>query len=239
MPRPQSEIWQYFSVHDNSKGKGAKARCSYCGHEQACGITRLHRHLLRKCPNIPTNLRDELRQKEEGRSNAQLNIAMNAANAASNDLDNPFDCTIGSLQTSVHSYDQTSASQQQKEDMSHAVPLPARTATERPQAQAFLDWHLSRAMFAANIPFEAIENPLFVDFLKRLQPNYVPPKKSRLQQFLLKEQHWDLINWNDADPVSSIPEQQQQKQQPTISNRMNQGTLTNTQPITTDMEGAL
>ncbi|KAG0193043.1 hypothetical protein DFQ28_006784 [Apophysomyces sp. BC1034] len=81
---------------------------------------------------------DELRQKDEERNNAQLNVAINSANAASNDLGKTFGRTIVSLQTSAYPYDQTSAPQQQKEGMSHAVPLPARTDTERPQAQTFL-----------------------------------------------------------------------------------------------------
>ncbi|KAI8077185.1 hypothetical protein BDF21DRAFT_422274 [Thamnidium elegans] len=99
-----------------------------------------------------------------------------------------------------------------------------------------LDCQLARALFSAKIPFESIEDPHFIDFLKRLQPNYTVPKKRRLQQFLLKEQHWDLIPWdNEADLLlsrtnhqpSPPPLMQQQQQQRRMLNTNNSSALSN------------
>lgn len=59
--------------------------------------------------------------------------------------------------------------------------------------QATLDRSLARALFAADVPFKAIENPHFLQFLNRLNPNYKPPTQMQLQQLLLKREHWDIL----------------------------------------------
>jgi hypothetical protein len=59
--------------------------------------------------------------------------------------------------------------------------------------QATLDWSLARALFAADVSFKTIENPHFVQFLNRLNPNYKPPTQRQLQQLLLKREHWDIL----------------------------------------------
>jgi hypothetical protein len=59
--------------------------------------------------------------------------------------------------------------------------------------QATLNWSLARALFSADVPFKAIENPHFVQFLNRLNPNYKPPTQRQLQQLLLKREHWDIL----------------------------------------------
>jgi len=59
--------------------------------------------------------------------------------------------------------------------------------------QTSLDWQLARALFAADVSLRAVENPLFIQFLGRLNPNYKVPTWRQLQQLLLKREHWDLL----------------------------------------------
>ncbi|KAF7730131.1 hypothetical protein EC973_002739 [Apophysomyces ossiformis] len=166
-----------------------------------------------------------------------------------NDLENSLDYAVRVLHTPVALHDRsatttaTNVATTTTARQSISIASSSASSIERPPRQAFLDWHLARAMFAADIPFDAIEHPLFIDFLKRLQPEYVPPKKSRLQQFLLKEQHWDLIKWGNTDSTSNPPAPQHQRHHSSSPGRSDQLSQRNQDnyslSITADMQGAL
>ncbi|KAI8644829.1 hypothetical protein BD408DRAFT_412585 [Parasitella parasitica] len=226
MPRPLSDSWQYFELLSSENGRKKKAKCSFCGHEQAAGITRLHHHLLYRCSMISPEMRDQLRQKQDDRNGMLLPQPLTPANCHAdstmqnilnpspassilNPHSNYFDAALSPTTSSgfsgpnpiafTPSIDNSNQrNQQQRQDHSQEQQQIERS-------QAMLDWHLARALFSANISYEKIENPHVIEFLKRLQPNYVIPKAKRLQQFLLKEQHWDLIPCIKSDTSRQIP----------------------------------
>ncbi|KAI8987314.1 hypothetical protein BDF20DRAFT_849393 [Mycotypha africana] len=298
MPRPLSDSWQYFELLPPDNGRSRKARCTFCGHEQAAGITRLHQHLLYRCSRIPADIRDQLRQKQEDRNRdaSPPHNSHNNNNNGRNDISLPsrqenrhvqfqpsqtvqyhFDPTLQNTLSSsntsaiiansssnsnssknhhhlsTNSADHTTATtsispyyeaaltgtpatasqnnnfsttttsfafspspatpqqaleqprilQQQHSVLSSSSTSQAQTPQDE-NSQALLDWHLARALFSANIPFEAVENPYVIDFLRHLQPNYVVPRGKRLKQYLLKEQHWDLISWEEATAAATV-----------------------------------
>lgn len=270
MPRPLSDSWQYFELLAPDNGRSRKARCSFCGHEQAAGITRLHQHLLYRCSRITPDIREELRQKhgDRGRDsppkgsellshshhslphtdsvNYHFDSALqNTLNSNNNNSTNNNANHQSPTNMNPHStYYEAALSPTASTNFSTANPIafpssnpPSNSLGHQPphhqhhqqqqqqqqeRSQSMLDCQLARAFFAANIPFESIENPHMIDFLKRLQPNYIVPKGRRLKQYILKEQHWDLIPWeNDPDlilnrqahsPPPPMLQQQQQQQ---------------------------
>lgn len=276
MPRPQSDIWQYFTVHEGPEGQGRKARCSFCGHQQACGITRLHQHLLRKCPRIPIDLRNNLQQREDARGRVVVSAATMAnltavqrqalersdrsasataaaaAAAAAHDIGYSMEIDRALSTLAAHGisplqptpYDALPASnllqqQQARSPFRFDAPSPTlqyapansnsailatttaappgsmttNTSSQQARTQSMLDWHLARALFSANIPFTVVDNPHMAEFLRRMRPGYVVPRPQRLQQYLLKEQHWDLIPMNDDNAPSPFPSADTQQQQ--------------------------
>ncbi|KAK4512485.1 uncharacterized protein ATC70_003186 [Mucor velutinosus] len=238
MPRPLSDSWQYFELLSPDNGRSKKARCSFCGHEQAAGITRLHQHLLYRCSRISSEIRNQLRQKQDDRGhdtpvphrndllhsqpsstvNYQFdptlqNILNSSPTSALNTHSNYFDAALSPTTSTAFSTanplsfapNTDSINQQQQQQYHHTQQQPSQQQRQPDRSQAMLDWHLARALFSANIPFDKIENPHIIEFFKRLQPNYVLPKARRLQQFLLKEQHWDLIQGSESNAAQQMP----------------------------------
>lgn len=216
MPRPQSEIWQYFEISENEGGR-RKAECKYCGHQQVSGVTRLHQHLLRKCTAIPENIRAELLQKEEARANIP-NTAMAAAARYSRQSPRPPPSYAATTSNGHLAYSATIST---LHGLSSTPPrdTPIMYTTNengddldapQPRTQSVLDYHLARALFSADIPMKVVENPYMADFLRRMRPGYVVPSAQTLHQYLLKEQHWDLIAWKkgDSQPSSDPPAHQ-------------------------------
>ncbi|KAI7904793.1 uncharacterized protein BX663DRAFT_503548 [Cokeromyces recurvatus] len=111
--------------------------------------------------------------------------------------------------------------------------------TDNNRSQAMLDWQLARALFSANIPFESIEHPLMIDFFKRLQPNYVVPKGKRLLQYLLKEQHWDLIQWDDNRQQQRLSPGRMINNTTTTTTTTTNRLLSSLHSPTTDLDGSL
>lgn len=226
MPRPLSDSWQYFELLSPNNGKSRKAKCSFCNHIQSASITRLHQHLLYRCARISSEIRDQLRQKQDGRGNdsparnrdellqpqSSSNVNYHFDSALQNTLNphsNYFDAALSptastNFSTANHiaftsSTDNMNQQNQQQQQHHHHSNQQQQQHQQQPdRSQAMLDWHLARALFSANIPFDKIENPHIIEFFKRLQPNYTVPKARYLQQFLIKEQHWDLIQWNES-----------------------------------------
>lgn len=217
MPRPQSDTWRYFTIIEGPDGKGRKASCSYCGHQQACGVTRLHQHLLKKCPNIPPSLRAELRQREESR--ARSSPPQQQANHDSNNNEKYPAMDIDRALSTLAAHGISTSRQQQQQQETTTQPIDSNSTSsstttssimasgqqQQQQEQAMLDWLLARALFSANIPFNAVEDQHMISFLKRMRPGYVVPKAYKLQQHLLKEQHWDLIECDKSDPTTIRP----------------------------------
>ncbi|KAI9496195.1 hypothetical protein BDB00DRAFT_785642 [Zychaea mexicana] len=71
-------------------------------------------------------------------------------------------------------------------------------------SQRMLDYNLARALFSASIPFNVVNNQEFATFLKRMRPGYAVPKPHVLQQYLLKEEHYDLIPQDQQQHSSSV-----------------------------------
>lgn len=236
MPRPLSDSWQYFELLSPDNGRSRKARCSFCGHEQAAGITRLHQHLLYRCSRISSEIRDQLRQKQDdrghdtsvpGRSellqsqpssnvNYQFDPTLqntlhsspaSALNTYSNYFDAALSPTTSTTFSAANPLSFTSTADNLNQQQHHTQHPQQRSQQQQQpdRSQAMLDWHLARALFSANIPFDKIENPHIIEFFKRLQPKYAVPKARRLQQFLLKEQHWDLIKDNELQTAQQMP----------------------------------
>ncbi|KAI9486150.1 MAG: hypothetical protein EXX96DRAFT_547834 [Benjaminiella poitrasii] len=272
MPRPLSDSWQYFELLSPDNGRNRKARCTFCGHEQAAGITRLHQHLLYRCSKISADIRDQLRQKQEDRSKTESVSSIRSTDMLQQrhlqqqppqQVDYHFDPTLQNTLNHHNSYYETSGTASNSSSNHTMSPTHTHFSTSAPpyplvttnthhsdshptaafqpassstatnsttnslggggmttpptaslpsttqhadttnRSQAMLDWQLARALFSANIPFESIENPMMVEFFKRLQPNYVVPKGKRLLQYLLKEQHWDLIRWDNENTTNS------------------------------------
>lgn len=222
MPRPTSDIWQYFStVPSDTKVK--KAKCSFCGHEQSSGVTRLAQHLIDKCQAIPHNLRDDLRAKQDVKGKGPAaSVGAPYQVHDTGGIEDAFAMLAGPPHHGLSSVPSSTLHQhfagpaapaaaappqptQQQHRFSVPAPagntsLPGISAPLDPQDQATMDWHLARAFYAAEIPFSAVENPHFVDFFKRLRPGYVIPRKRRLQQFLLKTEHWDILEYEIQKP---------------------------------------
>ncbi|CEP10778.1 hypothetical protein [Parasitella parasitica] len=229
MPRPLSDSWQYFELVSPDNGRNKKAKCSFCGHAQAAGITRLHQHLLYRCSRISSEIRDQLRQKQDERESETLPLqkrndilplqTSSTANyqfdpALQNNLDpspttalnphsNYFDATLSPMTPTSFSTPIPLAFTSNIDNLNQKKQQQQQQQLDG--SQAMLDWHLARALFSANIPYDKIEDPHIIEFFKRLQPSYVVPKAKRLQQFLLKEQHWDLIPCNESDTTHQIP----------------------------------
>ncbi|RUS31395.1 hypothetical protein BC938DRAFT_477901 [Jimgerdemannia flammicorona] len=212
MPRPTSDIWQYFStVPSDTKVK--KAKCSFCGHEQSSGVTRLAQHLIDKCQAIPHNLRDELRNKTDvkgkGTTGApyQVHDAGGIEDALAMLAGSPHHGLSSVPSSTLHHPFTSSTSTQATPQQRFTVPSPSAnprmstiSAPMDRSDQTTMDWHLARAFYAAGIPFSAIEHPLLIEFFKRLRPGYTLPCKSRLQQHLLKTEHWDLLEYEEQKP---------------------------------------
>ncbi|KAL9544492.1 hypothetical protein MBANPS3_007593 [Mucor bainieri] len=250
MPRPLSDSWQYFELLSPDNGRSRKAKCSFCGHEQAAGITRLHQHLLYRCSRISSEIRDQLRQKQDDRGHdtpvpprndllhSQPSSTVNyhfdptlqntldpSPTSALNTHSNYFDAALSPTTSTTFSTANPLSFAPNTDGLNQQQPQQQQHQHQHPQqqpdrSQAMLDWHLARALFSANIPFDKIENSHMIEFFKRLQPNYVVPKARRLQQFLLKEQHWDLIQAQQmpspptpTPPLHATSQQQQQQQQ--------------------------
>jgi hypothetical protein len=109
-------------------------------------------------------------------------------------------------------------------------PSSATIRTNVQPDQAMLDWYLARALFSSNIPFESMEDPHMLEFFRHLQPNYTVPDSRRLKQYLLKEQHWDLINRSHETRHSTL-EQHSRVNAPSTS--------TTTRMSPEDLEGNL
>ncbi|KAI9271851.1 hypothetical protein BDA99DRAFT_501166 [Phascolomyces articulosus] len=298
MPRPQSSIWQYFTIVDAPDGKGRKAKCNYCNHQQACGVTRLHQHLIRKCTKIPETLHEDLLQKEAARGKsltlqatqrsamtqevlqllqqrqqqqaqqqntheqqqassssssyqtieidrALSTIASNSlatANSAAlraaaavttiqqqqsssttssslssgnnNNMNNRYENLSSPSSPSPHSYSNphhhhyhhhpTSNSHHSSSNSNGTTDTPGNLASSDPMSQRMLDYNLARALFSANIPFNVVDNQEFATFLKRMRPGYAVPKSHVLQQYLLKEEHYDLIPQEPQNQQNSL-----------------------------------
>ncbi|KAI8891145.1 hypothetical protein K501DRAFT_327811, partial [Backusella circina FSU 941] len=201
MPRPLSDSWQYFTLLDSDSGKSKKARCTFCGLEKAASITRLHQHLLFRCARIDPDIRGQLRQKEQEEDIQQEELKRQPQ------------------QIEPKQYYQQQGS-----------PTSSTVRTDVLPDQAMLDWHLARALFSSNIPFESIEDPHMIEFFRQLQPNYTVPDSRRLKQYLLKEQHWDLIN-RYHEPPHSIMEHH--------NNRINASSSSTTRMSPEELEGNL
>lgn len=256
MPRPQSDTWRYFTIIEGPDGKGRKASCSYCGHQQACGVTRLHQHLLKKCPNIPPSLRAELRQREEARARSSPpQQQQNHHDSNNNNEKYPAMDIDRALSTLAAHGISTSARQQQQQQETTATQsidnysstssssgttssLMASGQQQQQQEQAMLDWLLARALFSANIPFSAVEDQHMISFLKRMRPGYVIPKAYKLQQHLLKEQHWDLIECDKSDPATIRPCSPTRNTTPALSTATSNSTTSSSNSTTTTTTGS-
>ncbi|KAI8149756.1 hypothetical protein BJV82DRAFT_663036 [Fennellomyces sp. T-0311] len=231
MPRPQSSIWQYFTIVEAPDGKGRKSRCNYCNHQQACGVTRLHQHLLRKCTKIPVALKEELLQKEAARGRASLPAPSSAhprlarlpgaplqqqqgydqaeieralSTLATHGIPTNFTTNSNStIRPSTSRYDTISSPSSPSPQYSNNNSNSNSLASSDPMSQRMLDYNLARALFSASIPFTVVNNPEFATFLKRMRPGYIVPKTQVLQQYLLKEEHFDLIQPDQPSSSSS------------------------------------
>ncbi|KAI8576475.1 hypothetical protein K450DRAFT_256899 [Umbelopsis ramanniana AG] len=181
MPRPPSDIWNHFTTYDDPGSRIKRARCHYCDHQQASSITRLYRHLTRICPHVPDVVRQELSSRNLGKGKHHPPFVTYETNTTA-DLDDALQVLARA------SYNLPST--QVSSSASRVVVSPGNLDVSH---QATLDWSLARALFAADVPFKTIENPHFVQFLNRLNPNYKPPSQRQLQQLLLKREHWDIL----------------------------------------------
>jgi len=190
MPRPPSDIWHHFTTYDDPSSRVKRARCHYCDHQQACSITRLQKHLSRTCPNVP----DVVRQEITSRSLSRLKTV---TPFVTYDADPPTDLDAALQVLARASYNLPSTS---VAAATRGVAGSFSTTGKLDSSiQTSLDWQLARALYAADVSLKAVEHPLFIQFLTRLNPNYKPPKWRQLQQYLLKREHWDLLVDRMAD----------------------------------------
>ncbi|ORY91001.1 hypothetical protein BCR43DRAFT_498337 [Syncephalastrum racemosum] len=211
MPRPYSEVWKYFNVLDGGNGRQRKTSCKYCGREQTCGVTRLQDHLIRRCTQIPASLKQLLHARQEDNVLKRKRRLEERSNGRSERHHLPAP-VLPPPSTSTQSnedpaYDGMNRALRSLAERAipNATPLaPAPTTTTNTvntvsqRTQSMLDWHLARALFSSNTSLKAVEDPHMAEFLRLMRPGYVVPRAHRLQQYLLKEQHWDLI----PDPAS-------------------------------------
>ena len=181
MPRPPSDIWNHFTTYDDPGSRVKRARCHYCDHQQASSITRLYRHLTRICPHVPDVVRQELSSRIAKEKNVPPFVTYEPNSSAA-----ALDDALQVLARASYNLPSTQVSA----SAARGVATPSNLDVSH---QATLDWSLARALFSADVPFKAIENPHFVQFLNRLNPNYKPPTQRQLQQLLLKREHWDIL----------------------------------------------
>lgn len=184
MPRPPSDIWNHFTTYDDPSSRVKRARCHYCDHQQACSITRLQKHLSRSCPNVPDVVRQEITSRSLGRLKTMAPFVTYDTNPPT-DLDDALQV----LARASYNLPSTSATAAAR-GVTGSLPTAGKFDST---VQTSLDWQLARALFAADVSLRAVENPLFIQFLGRLNPNYKVPTWRQLQQLLLKREHWDLL----------------------------------------------
>jgi hypothetical protein len=206
MPRPPSDIWHHFTTFDDPGNRVKRARCNYCDHQQACSISRLQRHLTRNCPNVPDIVRQEVTSRSAGRFKNIVPF-VTYDTGPSTDLDDALQV----LARASYSLPATSSTVPTTRAVNMSTPPAGKIDSSMKNS---LDWQLARALFSADISLKVIENPLIVQFLKRLNPNYQVPDRRQLQRVLLKREHWDLLadrrvdpgNANDAASIDSQSE---------------------------------
>ncbi|OZJ05987.1 hypothetical protein BZG36_01236 [Bifiguratus adelaidae] len=176
MPRPTSDIWAFYTVIP-SHTKVPKTRCTFCGHEQAAGVTRLAMHLLDKCPHAPEDVKEEVRQSTKQYKKGFEHIDIEALDDEQGTTQSPFSRSGKAPDTRPRKRRAVSVNRLYMD----------------PAEQTHLDRSLARALFAANIDIDAIEHPLIASFLQQLRPGYQSPRARRLRQFLFKSEHWDLF----------------------------------------------
>ncbi|CAO3679016.1 unnamed protein product [Umbelopsis vinacea] len=186
MPRPPSDIWNHFTTYDDPNSRVKRARCHYCDHQQACSITRLQKHLSRSCPNVPDVVRQEITSRSLGRLK-NMTPFVTYDTSPPTDLDDALQ-VLARASYNLPSNSATAAATAR--GVTGSLPNTGKFDTS---VQTSLDWQLARAFFAADISFQAVEHPLFVQFFNRLNPNYKVPTHWQLQQLLLKREHWDLL----------------------------------------------
>jgi hypothetical protein len=247
MPRPLSDSWQYFQVLTPvNDGRSKKTKCTFCGHEQTASITRLHQHLLNRCSRIPGEIRQELRRKDENNREPPV-PTRHSFNYEFNPPLHTLQSPPGNDAIPQHTSISTSTYYQAEQIPPRSTPIPTHfQPTSQPQSdrsQTMLDWQLARALFSANIPFEAIENLHLIEFFGHLQPGYKLPQVKRLKQLLLKEEHWDIIQQCENQPISntypssSTTQQPQQHHLVTLSSDSSRAVSSFNPP--TDLEGNL
>ncbi|KAG2201704.1 hypothetical protein INT46_004333 [Mucor plumbeus] len=149
--------------------------------------------------NVNYHFNSALENTLDPSSSASLNPHSNYFDAALSPTGSTNFSTVNHIAFTSSNDNMNQHNQQQHRHHHHTNQQQQNQHQQPDRSQAMLDWHLARALFSANISFDKIENPHIVEFFKCLQPNYIVPKAGRLQQFLLKEQHWDLIQWSESN----------------------------------------
>ncbi|KAI8377895.1 uncharacterized protein BYT42DRAFT_572098 [Radiomyces spectabilis] len=198
MPRPKSDLWQYF-IRSTNRGD-RRSRCRFCGLTMAAGITRLQKHLLTKCSDIPAALVEEIRRKQARLRRPPPPPLQSSSSSTTRPSPRPNSNVSTHRGRDVLPAVASSSSAPMRIQPTVSAHPPLNTQSSPVTSNSTLDERLARALFAADIPFKAMEHPLMVDFLKSLRPDYQVPSRRQLQQYLLKENHWDLIDMTEESP---------------------------------------
>jgi hypothetical protein len=166
--RPKSIIWGTYIKQGRRVSPGHyNATCKFCdkfwykGSPEEC-----ENHLANFCQKVPTDARD-------------LFLNRLAARAINNNSQEP---PKTKRKLNDHSAQPQAAKNQTKVvDFIESTRLTEGRINEINRA-------LVKAFVVCGIPWQTIENPFFIEFLKTLRPGYTPPSKDTLSGRLLAQE---------------------------------------------------
>ena len=150
--RPKSLVWGTYIKQGKSVSEGHyEATCLYCNTFWHKGSPQiLEAHLTNSCLKAPLEVKQIF-----------LNwLAAKAEIFVSNQQNKKWKLDGGTEQSKITDFHESSKLSPER---SHEI-----------------DWACVKSFVLCGIPWHAIENPFFVEFLKTLRPGYIPPSKEKL-----------------------------------------------------------
>ena len=163
--RPRHPVWEHFSNEGKAKsGFHSIAKCLYCAKQfPRAKIPKLRLHVAFECSKAPIAAKSQVIALSEGDEN---------------DSDNDKSAASASAK-------KFKVTQQQSLDVYFAST--ATTKSMGKEMKQYFDRKLEKMLVCCNIPFRAVDSPVFRSFVSALHPGYVPPSSSHVRESLF----WD------------------------------------------------
>lgn len=158
--RPKSIVWGTYIKQGKKVSEGHyEATCLYCNTFWHKGSPQvLEAHLANNCLKVPLEIKQLFLNR----------VAEKAENFVSNPQNKRRRPNNGTEQSKITDFHESSKLSPER---SHEI--------DRACVKSFV---------VCGIPWHAIENPYFVEFLKTLRPGYIPPSKEKLSGELFNQE---------------------------------------------------